>query len=73
MPDDLPEGWTEAYPGGMATNRDPFKGGIVDQVILSDEWFCIFERDDLPVLDGFKTRAEAFRAFHEAVSGQNSP
>jgi hypothetical protein len=31
---ELPEGWTEATPGGMATSLDPVLGGIIDQAIL---------------------------------------
>lgn len=60
----LPEGWTEATPGGMATNRDPIKGGIVDNEIVSGKWFAIFNRSDIAPFDGFATRAEAFAAFH---------
>lgn len=68
MSDNLPEGWTEAFPGGLATNTDPVKGGIIDKVMLAEEWFVIFERDDLPVLDGFASRDEAFRAHEQAIS-----
>lgn len=68
MSDNLPEGWTEAYPGGMATNRDPVKGGIIDSEIVSGLWFVIFHRDDLPLLDGFNSRDEAFRAYEQAIS-----
>jgi len=64
----LPEGWTEATPGGMATSRDPVKGGIVDRAIVSKEWFVIFEREGMPDLDGFSTRDEAFRAMEEALA-----
>jgi hypothetical protein len=68
MSDNLPEGWTEARPGGMATNRDPVKGGIIDHEDVSGKWFVIFSRDDLPVLDGFASRDEAFRAHQHAIS-----
>lgn len=68
MSDNLPEGWTEAYPGGMATNRDPVKGGIIDSEIVSGLWFVIFHRDDLPLLDGFNSRDEAFCAYEQAIS-----
>ncbi len=30
----LPEGWTEASPGGLATNPDPLTGGIIDRAIV---------------------------------------
>jgi len=33
---ELPEGWTEASPGGMATNPDPLKGGIIDRTAEID-------------------------------------
>lgn len=64
----LPEGWTEALPGGMATNRDPVKGGIIDNEIVSGLWVVIFHRDDLPTLYGFSSRDEAFRAHRHAIS-----
>lgn len=68
MPDNLPQGWTEAYPGGLATNTDPIKGGIIDSEIVSGLWFVIFSRDNLPLLDGFTSRDEAFRAHEQALS-----
>lgn len=68
MPHSLPEGWTEAYPGGMATNRDPVKGGIIDNEIVSGLWFVIFNVEYLPILDGFASRGEAFRAYEQAIS-----
>lgn len=68
MSNSLPEGWTEAYPGGMAANRDPVHGGIIDNEIVSGLWFAIFNREDLPVLDGFTSRDDAFRAHEQAIS-----
>lgn len=68
MSDNLPEGWTEAFPGGMATNTDPVKGGIIDNNYLSGEWFVIFECEHLPMLGGFSSRGEAFRAYEQAIS-----
>lgn len=68
MSNDLPDGWTEAFPGGMATNTDPVRGGIIDNEIVSGLWFVIFSREDLPILDGFSSRDEAFHAHEEAIS-----
>lgn len=64
----LPEGWTEASPGGLATNPDPIKGGIIDSEMVSGLWFVVFSRDDLPLLDGFASRDDAFRAYEQAIS-----
>ncbi|WP_249204635.1 hypothetical protein [Burkholderia cenocepacia] len=63
----LPDGWTEAYPGGIATNRDPQVGGIVDSEIGSGLWFAIPNRDDIPDLQGFATRQHAFEALQDAI------
>ncbi|ABO60310.1 hypothetical protein LA345_37420 (plasmid) [Burkholderia vietnamiensis] len=64
----LPVGWTEATPGGLATNRDPDVGGIVDSEIGSGLWFAIANRDGIPTLDGYGTRQAAFDALHEAIN-----
>ncbi|WP_043644269.1 zincin-like metallopeptidase domain-containing protein [Fundidesulfovibrio putealis] len=68
----LPEGWSESRPGGLATNKDPVKGGIVDKVMLStpDEWFAIPNDDGLLAQfkdKFFSSRAEAFAALKHAV------
>lgn len=70
--DQLPEGWTEVSPGGMATNRDPLKGGIIDKAVVSGEWFVIFERDGIAELDGFASRAEAFAAHAAALAAADA-
>ncbi|WP_425953102.1 hypothetical protein [Ralstonia pseudosolanacearum] len=69
----LPANWTEATPGGMATNPDPMLGGIVDREIVSGKWFVVFNRDDLDLLDGFATRQSAFEAFARTIPQQASP
>jgi hypothetical protein len=68
--DSLPEGWTEAAPGGMATNPDPSTGGIIDRTIADGKWFVVFHRDGLETLEGFPTRQSAFEAFHNAIHRQ---
>jgi hypothetical protein len=68
MPDTLPDGWTEAFPGGMATNKDPILGGIVDDELFSGLWFVIFNHEDLEPLDGFSSRQEAFTAHEQTIS-----
>jgi hypothetical protein len=67
----LPPGWTESRPGGLAANPDPVLGGIVDQVILTDEWFVVFNRHDFPVIDGLPTRDAAFDAFEQAIAARS--
>lgn len=68
----LPTGWTEATPGGMATNRDPVVGGIVDDEIVSGKWFAIANRGDIPTLTGFSSRAEAFAALKRALETRDN-
>ncbi|GMG94737.1 hypothetical protein ACUXAV_004994 [Cupriavidus metallidurans] len=65
----LPEGWTEASPGGLATNPDPLTGGIIDRAIVDGTWFVVFHRDDLKLLEGLPSRESAFDAFREAING----
>lgn len=64
----MPAGWTEATPGGMATNPDPVNGGIVDTAIVTGEWFAIANREVAEPLEGFATRAEAFAALRSALA-----
>jgi hypothetical protein len=56
----LPPGWTEATPGGMATNADPMTGGIIDR--NNHGWFIIFN-DGRETIDDLYSRAEAFKVF----------
>lgn len=65
--DGLPAGWTEAFAGGMATNTDSMRGGIVDTEIVSGKWFAIFNDDSIPMIKGLNSRAEAFKAFGAAL------
>lgn len=65
---ELPPGWKEAYPGGMATNPDPVTGGIIDQNKQSGYWFIIFGNDRIPQADGFLMRRDAFKAFFAALA-----
>lgn len=69
----LPQGWTESHTGGLACNRDPVKGGIIDREHVSKEWFVIFNADHLPTLSGFASREEAFAAFFLHLPSDPSP
>ena len=64
----LPQGWTEASPGGLATNPDPVTGGIVDRQIVSGLWFVISHDGGIGTLEGFATRADAFAALQARLS-----
>jgi hypothetical protein len=64
----LPEGWTESRPGGMATNTDPASGGIVDKAIASGEWFAVANNDAIGTLNGFASRDEALAALAEKAA-----
>lgn len=61
----LPTGWTSN--GSIATSLDPISGGIIDICLGNNEWFVIPQNDDIRVMDGFKTRDEAFAALAHAV------
>lgn len=52
--------WNHLSENGMATNRDPLTGGIIDSAIVSGEWFIIFNHPDLEAIEGLKSKAEAF-------------
>jgi putative DNA primase/helicase len=65
--DELPEGWTESRPGGLATRNHPTLGGIIDSNRTPLGWFVIFHREDLQPIDGLASRADAFKAFFEAI------
>ncbi len=69
----LPAGWTEVWPGGLATNPDPLLGGIIDRADVSGLWFVIFSRIDLPVLDGLASRDLAFDAFYATLRAAAGP
>lgn len=66
-PAQLPDGWAESVPGGLATNPDPEFGGIVDQEIVSGKWFAIPHKQGVPTQEGFASRAEALDALRSAV------
>jgi len=65
---DLPAGWSESRPGGLATNMDQQTGGIVDREIASGKWFAIPHREGAATLTGFGTRAEAIAALLPALN-----
>lgn len=65
---ELLPGWTEGSPGGIATNRDPATGGIIDRKIADGTWFVVFHRDDLEVLHDLPSRQAAFEAFASAMA-----
>ena len=63
----LPDDWSEASPGGLASNPDPITGGIIDRNIASGEWFVIFHNEALPTLEGIATRDQAVAAFMQTM------
>lgn len=68
---ELPAGWTEAAPGGLITNPDPERGGIVDRQIADGTWFAVPNRDGAAPLEGFETREQALAALGPAPGGQD--
>ena len=61
--------WNEIK-DGIATNADPILGGIIDQTIMTGEWFVIFNDDAIPAIEGIATRAAAFEAFEAAIAAR---
>lgn len=73
---DLPEGWSEAKAGGMATNQDPENGGIVDVALVNTpegikegKWFAIHNKHG-KIKDDLDTRADAIAAIANYVPEQ---
>lgn len=64
----LPCGWTETFPGGMATCPDPLYGGIVDSRMSDGLWFIVFHDDELDCLEGMSSREAAMAKFHECLN-----
>jgi hypothetical protein len=62
--DTVSKGWTESRPGCMLCNPNA-GGGIIDNEIVSGEWFVIFN-DSRKSLFGYETREEAVEAFAAA-------
>lgn len=60
--------WTHVSENGMATSNDPISGGIVDQAIVSGEWFVVPNSDDIGFMDGFATKQDAMAALQAAVT-----
>ena len=65
----LPNGWT-GFVDGIATNKDPIAGGIIDKVMLSNppEWFVIPQNDAIPMKDGLNSQTEAFEYLAQQVA-----
>jgi len=59
MTSQLPQGWT-GYVNGIATNRNPISGGIIDNVSGDGTWFVIPENDLIPQVEGLETQQDAF-------------
>ena len=63
---ELPAGWTETHPGGMATNPDPERGGIVDTNMVSGQWFYVPHREGLAASEAiYPSRAAALEGLAE--------
>ncbi len=63
--------WNE-LPDGIASNADPIDGGIIDRNIVTREWFCIFNDDAIPNIDGIATREEAFNIFSQKLTERDA-
>lgn len=60
--------WNHLAADEMATSNDPIFGGIIDKAFVSGEWFVIPNSDDIPVMEGFATKQEAFEALDKAIN-----
>lgn len=61
--------WSEG-PNGIICNPHEREGGIIDRAIKGNEWFVIFNREDLPSLFGYASRDDAIAAFLTALDKQ---
>ena len=61
-----PKGWSETCTGGMMISNDPLAGGLVDCAILG-KWFVIPNHPNIPMMEHFETRDEAYAALLNAV------
>lgn len=59
--------WNHLSENGIATNRHPTRGGIVDTAIVSGLWFVIPNHPDLNAMEGFSSKANAIGALHLAL------
>lgn len=56
----------------MATNPDPQSGGIIDRTIATNEWFIVFNRDNLATIEGLVSRKVAFELFAVAIQNDDA-
>lgn len=56
----------------MATNPDPQNGGIIDRTIATNEWFIVFNRDNLATIEGLVSRKVAFELFAVAIQNDDA-
>lgn len=62
----IPEGWGEGSKGGLATNKDPVNGGIIDKNKFG--WFVIPNLDGIKQFENLPTREAAFKALAQAIA-----
>ena len=60
--------WNHLAADAIATNTDPVFGGIIDKSFATGEWFVIPNSDDIPTMEGFATKQEAFDALEKAIT-----
>lgn len=52
--------WTHLSPNGMATNPDPYYGGVIDYAIVSGLWFVIPNNDEIRSIEDLPSKEAAF-------------
>lgn len=65
--------WQHLSEDGMATNKDPVAGGIIDKAIVSGKWFVIPHNDAIPPIEELETKADAFAYLEEKLEELNNP
>lgn len=61
--------WNHSNDDGIATNRHPTRGGIVDVAIVSGLWFVIPNHPNLDAMEGFNNKVDAIAALNDALKG----
>lgn len=60
--------WNHLGPNDIATNPDPFEGGIIDKANVDGKWFVIANNDDIPSAEEFDTKADAMTYLEQQVA-----
>lgn len=66
-------GWNHVSEDGMAANRDPKVGGIIDTAIVSGKWFVIPNNDAIPQVEDLESKEAAFAYLEQKLFELDNP